>query len=130
MMLGLAVVAGCPTMDYGELPSDPARCMPSRDYFEATLWPEYIVNDEPAKTCVPAGACHASGGSGGIVRFLTDPVDLDHNYEVAIDARLLCGAPEGSDFVTRPLGISHGGGELFDRDDEEYAIFLAWFAAP
>ena len=129
-MLGLAAAAGCTTVDLGEQPADINRCRPSRDYFEATLWPEYIVNDEPAKTCVPAGACHAQGGVGGVVRFLTDPPDLDHNYDVATGARLICGAPEASDLVTRPLGINHGGGTLFDRADEEYAIFLAWFAAP
>ena len=128
-------LAGCPTVDFGQTPSDIGVCNPNGgpEYFETVIWPQYIRS--PATSCGPAkdlpcdcaqSKCH--GGSRDPNFDTTLPIDYTAMYRLS-QQYLVCGAPTASPFLTRPLaGIDgHGGGDLFTKSDPQYQVFIDWF---
>ncbi len=129
LLAGLAL-AGCPTVDLGEVPAEPARCQPSKPYFEAEIWPKYLA---PAgggpKSCVAQAGCHNDSNGRSALRLDTSvPPDNDRNYQV-VTRFLLCSTPEESVLLTKPLAgeVVHAGGDLFQLTDAEATVFLGWF---
>lgn len=124
----LLPVAACPTVDLGDNPPDPGVCRPPRDYFDSTIWPQYLAPADEARSCVKAG-CHGDVRGVSALRLdSTDPIDLARNYSVA--TRFLnCGTPEASPLYTKPLrGLeAHGGGDIFNDVDGQAAAFRMWF---
>lgn len=130
MALGPLLLAGCPTVDLGDTPSDITLCNPAggREYFDTVIWPDYIKPNDPVRGCTRAGGCHNEAG-GNAPNFRTMPVDLAFNYRQA-QGYLNCGQPMASDLLTKPLtGINaHGGGDLIAPNDPSVQLFLDWFA--
>ena len=54
-------LAGCPSVDLGDTPSDIGLCNPKQGiaYFESDIWPKYLHPSVPARDCVKSG-CHAN----------------------------------------------------------------------
>jgi hypothetical protein len=125
--LGLAVLAGCPTVDLGDTPSEIGLCNPAggAQYFQDQIWPNYVVRNNAANSCATV-SCHVGGGNA-----LDYPVQID--YAAAYrrtQNQLNCGTPSASPFLTKPLaGIDpHGGKDIFlDQSDPAVQIFFAWF---
>jgi hypothetical protein len=125
---GVALVAGCPTVDLGENPPDPGTCRPDPAYYRDILWPEYLAPADTALSCVDAAGCHARDDGRSALRLVTDPVDHGANYQVVIRF-LNCGAPESSSLLTKPQsGVDpHGGGDLFGPGSDPTITFMQWF---
>lgn len=129
--IALAGLAGCPTIDLGEDPSNPALCRPDPAYFRDQIWNDYITigGAQSEDSCIRAGGCHAEAdGRSGLRLDATEPIDLERNYQVVIRF-LNCSARDSSSFLTRPLAgeDQHGGGDLFSTSDPQYATFQGWF---
>ena len=126
-LVALTALAGCPTVDLGDTPTEIGLCNPAGGvaYFQSQIWPNFIVR-APATTSCAAVGCHVGGGNG-----LEFPMQID--YPTAYKRTqiyLNCGTPESSLFLTKPLaGIDpHSGGDLFANiNDPAVQIFLAWF---
>jgi hypothetical protein len=126
---GVALGAGCPTVDLGDTPADIGSCRPDRGYFESTIWPMYIDNPDAAKSCVSMGGCHDTSNNGRSgMQFLTEePIDFDANYRT-VARHLNCADPESSDVVTYPTGLRSHPVTLFSVSDPEVTnVFLPWF---
>jgi len=122
----LALLAGCPTVDLGDTPTEIGLCNPAggEAYFEQQIWPSYVIRNNADTSCAKVG-CHVAGGNG-----LDFPAQVD--YAAAYrrtQIYLNCGSPDASPFLTKPLaGIEpHGGGDIFNENDPAVQIFLAWF---
>lgn len=124
-----ALLSGCPTVDLGDTPDQPGSCMPAFAYFQDTMWPQYFSPSDTSKSCVSAAGCHRASDGRSALRFQTDPVDDQSNYDV-VTRFLNCGSPESSAALTKPLsGVDpHGGGDLFAPGSSPQSTFLAWFA--
>ena len=122
----LAFLAGCPTVDLGDTPTEVGLCNPAGglQYFQDQIWPNFVVRGNAADSCAKVG-CHVSGGNG-----LDFPAVVDYAaaYKRA-QIYLNCGTPAASLFLTKPLaGIDqHGGGDVFASGDPAVQIFLDWF---
>jgi hypothetical protein len=118
---------GCPTVDLGETPVSPGSCRPDPAYYRDVMWPEYFSPPDDAMSCVAAAGCHRSGDGRSALRFQTDPLDQNRNYDV-VTRFLNCGAPESSAALSKPMsGIDpHGGGDLFAPGSAPATTFLAW----
>ena len=128
--LGLGpLLAGCPTVDLGDTPSDIGLCNPTGgiEYFQDQIWPEFVVRTDPAKACTKAGGCHNEAG-GNALGFKTMPIDYVFNYRQT-QIYLNCGTPNASELFTKPVsGVdTHGGGDLFAPTDPAAQVFLDWF---
>lgn len=129
------LLAGCPTVDLGDVPPDPGQCRPSRAYFEDVIWPEFIAPADTARSCVDAAGCHRRDDGRSALRLtlptgqIDDQRTMDRNYDAVVPF-LNCGAPESSTMLTKPQsGIdAHAGGDLFDPDSDPALGFLTWFA--
>lgn len=126
----IGLLAGCPTVDLGDTPSDINQCNPpgGRAYFDSMIWPSYVRPTDPAKGCTRAAGCHGEAG-GNAPNFKTNPVDLAFNYRQT-QVFLNCGTPEASPFLTKPLAGEdpHGGMDIFpDTNDPAVQIFFGWF---
>lgn len=123
------LLAGCPTVDLGDTPTDIGLCNPVKglDYFETMIWPEFIKPMDTTRGCTKAGACHNEAG-GNALNFRTQPVDFPFNFRQT-QIYLNCGQPDLSALLTRPLaGVdAHGGGDLIQPGDPSVEIFRAWF---
>jgi hypothetical protein len=125
---GLVVLlAGCPTVDLGDTPTEIGLCNPAGgvQYFQDQIWPNYVTRPNPNQSCSKVG-CHVAGGNG-----LDFPqvVDYQAAYKRA-QIYLNCGTPAASLFLTKPLlGIDpHEGGDIFPGStDPAVQIFLDWF---
>ena len=136
--LGLLPLAGCPTVDLGDTPSDIGLCNPpgGPDYFQTMIWPEYMKVSptgmalDPMRSCTRAGQCHNEAG-GNPPNFKTMPPDFGLNYRQA-QGYLNCGDPMMSELLIKPLTgtTPHGGGDLIPANDPSVAIFLGWFEEP
>jgi hypothetical protein len=128
-LVGLAL-AGCPTVDLGEVPPEPARCQPSRAYYESDIWPKYLAPaGGGAKSCVAQAGCHNDASGRSALRLDTsNPPDHTRNYQV-VTRFLLCSTPSESVLLTKPLAsdVPHAGGDLLQASDPEVAVFLGWF---
>ena len=128
----LFLLAGCPTVDLGELPVSPPPCHPDPVFFEENIWPAFIDTGNPETSCVAQGGCHRLDNGRSAFRVsIAEPIDYSANYG-AVTRFLNCGTPSASSLLTKPLrGIeSHGGGEMFGDDDPSAQIFLDWFSTP
>jgi hypothetical protein len=125
--LGALVLAGCPTVDLGDTPTEIGLCNPSGGlaYFEDQVWPNFVTRPNAAQSCNNAG-CHVAGGNG-----LDFPAQIDFPAAYRrTQVYLNCGTPEASLFLTKPLaGIDpHGGNDIFPGiNDPAVQIFLDWF---
>jgi hypothetical protein len=125
--LGILLLAGCPTVDLGDTPTEIGLCNPTGGlaYFQDQIWPAYVVRSNPAMACSNVG-CHVAGGNG-----LDFPAQVDYAVSYRrTQIYLNCGNPEASQFLTKPLaGVDpHGGGDLFaNANDPAVQIFLNWF---
>jgi len=120
-------LAGCPTVDVGQTPSDIDTCYPKGGlpYFQAQMWPSYLHPADAAKDCARS-TCHGAGGTG-VMHFETMPVDDEANYRAAV-AEVNCSDPLQSPLLLAPLGLEgHTGGAVFTTSDPQYQIFLGWF---
>lgn len=124
-----ALLAGCPTVDLGDTPTDIGLCNPPGgfDYFEAEIWPSFVRPEDPTRGCTRTGGCHNEAG-GNALGFRTNPLDMSFNYRQAL-LYLNCGQPGSSTLLTKPLaGIDpHGGGDLIQRGEDAETVFLGWF---
>lgn len=135
-VLGIATVltvAGCPTVDLGEVPPGIDLCRPDRLEYETVIWPTYLASADTAKSCVATSGCHDSTNGRSALRLevnvAADPSAHDRNYSV-VTRFLNCGTPDASALLTKPIaGIdSHGGGDIFnDTSDPAVDAFLMWF---
>ena len=119
------LLAGCPTVDLGDTPTEIGLCNPTggEQYFQDQIWPKFVNN--PTMSCAQA-ACHVAGGNG---LDFPMPVDYPTAYR-RTQIYLNCGTPEASPLLTKPLaGLDpHGGGDIFPNDsDPAVQVFLAWF---
>jgi hypothetical protein len=126
-MISLAVLAGCPTVDLGDTPTEIGLCNPAGGlaYFQDQIWPNFVTRPNPMQTCARS-TCHVAGGNG---LDLPDPVDYAVAYR-RVQIYLNCGTPEASLFLSKPLGgiEPHGGGDIFSgAGDPAVQIFLDWF---
>jgi hypothetical protein len=127
VLLSLAVLAGCPTIDLGDTPTEIGLCNPAGgvQYFQDQIWPNFVIRTNPNQSCA-RGGCHVAGGNG-----LDFPAVVDYPaaYKRA-QIYLNCGTPAASLFLTKPLaGIDpHGGDDIFaSTSDPAVQIFLDWF---
>ena len=126
----LATLAGCPTVDLGDTPTDIGLCNPAGglDYFTDVIWPNFVRPNDPAIGCTRAGGCHNEAGGNGL-SFRTQPApDFPFNYRQA-QLFLNCGTPGASLLLTKPQSGTepHGGGDLFGAGDPAVQQFLDWF---
>ena len=132
LLLTLPFVAGCPTVDLGELPVSPGACRPSQEIFETEIWPGFIATGDPATSCVSEGGCHQlENGRSAFRVSVAEPIDFTANYNVT--TRFLnCGTPSASPLLTKPIsGVdSHGGGDMFAPGSASESLFLEWFTTP
>ena len=129
-ILALGVLAGCPTVDLGDTPSDIGLCNPAGGlpYFKAQIWPNFVRPANTTTGCTKTGGgCHAEAG-GNALSFKTMPQDDTFNYRQT-QIYLNCGTPMSSELLTKPLaGIDpHGGADIFPPGDPAVQIFLDWF---
>lgn len=127
-VFGLGLLAGCPTVDLGDTPTEIGLCNPSggEQYFQDQIWPQYVVRNNAPNQCNQAKGCHVAGGNG---LDFPDPVDYPTAYK-RVQLYLNCGTPSASPFLTKPLaGIdAHGGGDIFaSLSDPAVQVFLDWF---
>ena len=125
---GLAALAGCPTVDLGDTPTEIGLCNPAGglSYFQDQIWPKYVVRTDPMTACNRASACHVAGGNG---LDFPNPVDYPSAYRRS-QIYLNCGTPTASLFLTKPEGgiEPHGGGDIFPSpSDPAVQVFLDWF---
>lgn len=124
---GLGFLAGCPTVDLGDTPTEIGLCNPAGgvQYFQDQIWPNFVVRTDPDMSCAKGG-CHVAGGNG-----LDFPMPVDYSAAYKrTQIYLNCGTPDASLLLTKPLaGIDpHGGGDIFpNTGDAAVQIFLAWF---
>jgi hypothetical protein len=131
-LLALPLLAGCPTVDLGDTPTDIGLCNPPGgiDHFTNVIWPEFVRPTDAAKGCTRAGNCHNEAGGNGL-SFRTSPApDFAFNFRQA-QLFLNCGTPSASLFLTKPRSMvePHGGGDLLapGTDDATIQKFLDWF---
>lgn len=129
-LVAVALLAGCPTVDLGDTPSDIGLCNPpgGLDYFTAEVWPNFIRPTDGTVGCTRPGGCHNEAG-GNALGFRTNPPDMAFNYRQT-QIYLNCGQPEASDLLTKPLaGMDpHGGGDLIPSvTDPAAVVFINWF---
>jgi len=121
----IALLAGCPTVDLGDTPTEIGLCNPAGgvQYFQDQIWPKYVQG--ASKSCTTA-MCHVNGGNG-----LDYPGAVDYPaFYRRTQLYLNCGTPSASLFLTKPLGgvEPHGGGDIFaSESDPNVTIFLDWF---
>ncbi len=132
LLAALPLVAGCPTVDLGDTPTDIGLCNPAGglDYFTTVIWPEFVRPTDGAEGCTKTGSCHNEAGGNGL-SFRTQPApDFPFNFRQA-QLFLNCGTPSSSLMLTKPLsGIdAHNGGDIFmpGADDATIQKFLDWF---
>jgi hypothetical protein len=125
----LVSLAGCPTVDLGDTPTEVGLCNPNGgvQYFQDHIWPEFIENKNNMNTgnCAQAG-CHINGGNG-----LDFPGTVDYPaFYRRTQIYLNCGTPEASELLTKPLAgpDAHSGGDIFQSvTDPAVVVFLNWF---
>ena len=125
--LGLTHLAGCPTVDLGDTPTEIGLCNPTGgvQYFQDQIWPKYVVRTDPTRSCAQV-SCHVAGGNGLDFQL---PVDYPTAYR-RTQIYLNCGTPAASPFLTKPLaGMDpHSGGDIFaGTNDPAVQVFLDWF---
>jgi hypothetical protein len=127
----IALSTGCPTVDLGDQPEEAPLCDPGPDYFETTIWPQYLAPVEMERSCVGKAGCHrANDGRSALRLDVGEPIDFDSNYQV-VRRFLNCSSPGASRLLTEPLAGAerHGGGDIFaDASDPAVVAFEAWFA--
>jgi len=130
LLIGLLLLGGCPTVDLGDQPPGPERCLPSAQYFHDVIWPEYLAPADASKSCVANAGCHQTANGRSALRLETAPVDDTRNYQ-AVTPFLSCSSPESSLLLSKPLkgGDPHGGGDIFAASsDPAVDKFLMWFS--
>jgi hypothetical protein len=122
-----ALLAGCPTVDLGDTPTEVGLCNPAGgvQYFQDQIWPNYVVRGAADMGCAKVGSCHVAGGNG---LDFPMPVDYPTAYKRS-QIYLNCGTPAASPFLTKPMaGIDpHGGMDIFSDTDPAVQVFLDWF---
>ena len=133
VVFGAGLLAGCPTVDLGDTPTDINLCNPAGglDYFVSDIYPTFIKGDNPddAKSCTQNMGCHSEGDGNALNFRIQARRDDNFNFRQA-QVFLECGNEEMSLLLTKPLsGIeAHQGGNLFGAmTDPEVQAFLGWF---
>ncbi len=122
-------LAGCPTVDLGDTPSQIALCNPAKGlaYFISDIEPKYFLLPDPVNGCAKGG-CHDLQ-HGGLALQTATPVDDAANYR-ATQEYISCGNPMASELLEAPLaGVEgHSGGDIFPNvSDPRVVDLLAWF---
>jgi len=129
LLLGTAVLGGCPTVDLGDQPAHGLTCRPDMQYFHDHIWPEYLAPSDTSRSCVANAGCHQAASGRSALRLETEPVDDLRNYATVI--RFLdCNSPVDSPLLSKPVagGEAHGGGDIFpSSSDPSVQVFLQWF---
>lgn len=132
LLVGAVLLAGCPTVDLGDTPTDINLCNPAGglDYFVSDVYPNFIRGDDPgnAKSCTQNNGCHNEAGNVPNFRIQARRDDV-FNFRQA-QVYLNCGSEEMSRLLTKPLANveAHGGGDIFtNMTDAEVQSFLGWF---
>lgn len=130
LLVALAALAGCPTVDLGDSPPDVGLCRPDRQYYIDVIWPRFLAPAQAARSCVGAIGCHESQSGRSALRLSTNvPADHDRNYQV-VTRFLNCSTPLASELLTKPLaGVeAHQGGDIFPNSTDAAVIdFQGWF---
>jgi hypothetical protein len=132
--LALLGLTGCPTVDLGGDLVEPGVCHPDPTYFHDEIWPNYLNQSDPAKSCTANAGCHSSTDGRSALRLEqpsgpTDTATYQRNYEVVIRF-LNCSSPDASPLLTKPLAgtNSHGGGDIWPNTmDPAVMTFDGWF---
>jgi hypothetical protein len=128
-LLPLALLAGCTTVDLGSDPAPAGQCLPDRQYFADTVWPEYLAPPDQAKSCIGRNGCHnVNDGVRSALRLDPD-APTDDNYDAVLPF-IRCTDPMTSDLLTKPLADinNHEGRDIFqDTSDPAVVAFLGWF---
>jgi hypothetical protein len=130
--VGLVGLAGCPTVDLGDTPTEVGLCNPTGGlaYFQDQIWPQYILNKNNGGTgnCAQ-GNCHVNGGNG--LDFTGYPATVDYAaFYRRTQIYLNCGTPDASELLTKPLAGTdpHSGGDIFPTESDPAVVtFLNWF---
>ena len=130
ILAGLALLAGCPSVDLGDTPTDINLCNPAGgvDYFKTAIYPSYVRPTDGTNGCAKSGGCHNEAG-GNALNFRTSPQDDAFNFRQA-QVFLNYGTPDMSQLLTKPLaGVdTHGGGNIYNATtDAQVQVFLDWF---
>ena len=124
-------LAACPTVDLGDQPEDPPLCDPGPEYFESTIWPQYIAPADMQRSCIGRAGCHRADNGRSAMRLdASEPIDLAGNYQV-VRRFLNCSTPLASRLLTEPLAgtETHGGGDIFlSTSDPAVVVFEQCFA--
>jgi hypothetical protein len=126
---GLTALAACPTVDLGDSPADIGSCRPDREYFETDIWPRFIDNPDPAKSCISMSGCHddSNNARSGMHLQTAMPVDFASNY-MTVSRHLNCADPAASELLSYPLNFLPHPVMLFGPSDPEVVtVFLPWF---
>jgi len=129
----IALLAGCPTVDLGDTPSDIGLCNPPGgiDYFTTEVWPKFVRPADTTNGCTKAGGCHNEAGGNALgFRGGVNPTTTEFSFNYRqTQIYLNCGNPEASPLLTKPLSSMdpHGGGNLIQPGSEPETVFLMWF---
>lgn len=129
---GLLGLAGCPTVDLGDTPTEIGLCNPTGgvQYFQDKIWPQFIKNTRANGDCAQSN-CHVNGGNGLDFPSATPATDADYQaFYRRTQIYLNCGTPASSELLTKPLANidPHDGGDIFPGTDApEAQVFLDWF---
>ena len=130
LCLGVSLLAGCPTVDLGDTPTDIGLCNPAGGlgYFTDVIWPSFVRPTDGTNGCTKTGGCHNEAGGNGLSFKTVPSPDFPFNYRQA-QLFLNCGTPSASLFLTKPLQGTepHSGGNIFNAGDPAIQQFLDWF---
>jgi hypothetical protein len=129
----IALLAGCPTVDLGDTPSDIGLCNPPKgiEYFRTEVWPKFVRPTDTTNGCTKVGGCHNEAGGNALgFRGGANPTTTEFTFNYRqTQIYLNCGNPEASPLLTKPLSSMdpHGGGNLIPPGSEPETVFLLWF---
>ena len=125
-----SALAGCPTVDQGDVPVPPPACRPDFVQFRDQIWPMAIAPADQAKSCVAQNGCHSRETGRSALRLIPMPAsdqEFQMNYDV-VTRFLNCNSPSSSSFITKPSSGAdpHSGGDLWDPAVDPALLVETW----
>ncbi|GEM_PF-2790660 len=139
LLAGLALYTGCELVDPGPAQGVPGRCIVSSDYFVSDVFPNYLVENDCAKS-----GCHAEASSSSLFvlkdvegelsplpgdPLSTWPLNWQFNFEQATSQITDCDIAALSPLYSKPAGgdtQAHEGGDNFSPDGPELETIHTW----